>query len=217
MTLETNKIVGGIGAILMLIGIIPANNYLSILELVGAIMILIALYGVGNYYGDSRIFRNALYGIVTGIVGVGIAIAVALTVILSNIKDLIYQLYPGWDGNWLSLQGMNPDTNAFTSANFDPTTLIPLISGIIAVLAIIWIFGIIATFFIRRSLNQVKEKSNVGLFGTAGLLLLIGAFLIIIGIGLILMWIAVLLLAIAFFQLKPAEQTTTYPPPPTIV
>ena len=216
MTFETNKVLGGIGAILMLIGIIPVNNYLSILELVGAIMILIALYGIGNYYRDSRIFRNALYGIVAGIVGIGIAVAVALTVILSNITDLIYQLYPGWDGTWASLQEMTPDTNAFTSANFDPTTLIPLITGIIAVLAIIWIFAIIATFFIRRSLKQVTEKSNVSLFGTAGLLLLIGAFLLVLLIvpGVIVMWIGILLLAIAFFQLKSAEPITNYPPPP---
>jgi len=217
MNLETNKILGGIGAILMFIGIMPVGNYLSILELIGAIMILIALYGIGNYYKDSRIFRNALYGIITGIIGVGIAVAVALTVIFSNIADFIYQLFPGWDGNWASLQGMTPDTNAFTSANFDPTTLISLIVGLIAVLAIIWIFAIIATFFIRRSLKQVTEKSNVGLFGTAGLLLLIGAFLTIVGIGLILMWIAILLLAIAFFQLKSSEPTTNYPPPPPTV
>ncbi len=217
MNFETNKIIGGIGAILMFIGIMPVGNYLSILELIGAIMILIALYGIGNYYRDSRIFRNALYGIITGIIGVGLAVAVALTVIFSNISDFIYQLYPGWDGTWTSLQGMTPDTNAFTSANFDSTTLISLIVGIIAVLAIIWIFAIIATFFIRRSLKQVTEKSNVGLFGTAGLLLLIGAFLTIVGIGLILMWIAILLLAIAFFQLKSSEPTTNYPPPPPTV
>ena len=68
MNLETNKILGGIGAILMFIGIMPVGNYLSFLELIGAIMILIALYGIGNYYKDSRIFRNALYGIITGII-----------------------------------------------------------------------------------------------------------------------------------------------------
>jgi uncharacterized membrane protein len=58
----------------------------------------------------------------------------------------------------------------------------------------------------------------LGLFSTAGLLLLIGAVLIIaFGLGAILMWIAVLLLAIAFFQIKPQiEQpvaASQYPPP----
>jgi uncharacterized membrane protein len=68
----------------------------------------------------------------------------------------------------------------------------------------------------RRSLKQVSDKSTVGLFGTAGLLLLIGAFLTIVFIGFILMWVAALLIAIAFFQLKSGESIVSQqtPPPP---
>jgi uncharacterized membrane protein len=145
-------------------------------------------------------------------------IVIALTVVLSNVTSFIYQLYPGWNGDWTSLQGMTPDTSQFTSGNFDVATLYPLIVGVIAVLAILWIFAIISMFFVWRSLKNVSAKSNVGLFGTAGLLLLIGAILIIaFGLGLILMWIGALLLAIAFFQLKsiePPPAATAYPPPP---
>jgi uncharacterized membrane protein len=62
-----------------------------------------------------------------------------------------------------------------------------------------------------RALGTLSTKSGVGLFSTAGLLLLIGAVLIVLfGIGLILIWISALLLAIAFFQLR-AQQA----PPPT--
>jgi uncharacterized membrane protein len=101
---------------------------------------------------------------------------------------------------------------------------LPFITGIIwvviVVLAVIWIFAVISAFFVRRSLKQVSEKSNVGSFGTAGILLLIGAFLIILfGLGLLLMWIAALILAISFFTLKPHEQpiaTSISPPPPTL-
>jgi uncharacterized membrane protein len=57
---------------------------------------------------------------------------------------------------------------------------------------------------------RLSAKTNVGLFSTAGLLLLIGAFLVIIvGLGLILIWVAALILAIAFFKSKPTQQ----PPP----
>jgi uncharacterized membrane protein len=200
MTLETSKIVGGIGAILMFIGIIPYVSYFGILELIGLILVLVGLYGLGNYYRESGIFRNALYGVAAGIVGVVVTVVAVFAVVLSNITDFITQLYPGWNGDWASLQGMTPNTS-----NLDPTALFPFIAGILVVFVVLWVFAIIATFFMRRSLKQVSDKSTVGLFGTAGLLLLIGAFLAIVLIGFILMWVAALLIAIAFFQLKPGE------------
>ena len=91
---------------------------------------------------------------------------------------------------------MTPNTT-----NFDVSNIFPLISGLLVVLVIVWVVTIIASFFIYRSLKQVSNKSNTGLFGTAGLILLIGAIIPII--GLILMWISALILAIAFFTLKP--------------
>jgi uncharacterized membrane protein len=200
MTLETSKIVGGIGAILMFIGIIPFVSYFGILELIGLILVLVGLYGLGNYYRESGIFRNALYGVAAGIVGVVVTVVAVFAVVLSNITDFITQLYPGWNGDWASLQGMTPNTS-----NLDPAALFPFIAGILVVFVVLWVFAIIATFFMRRSLKQVSDKSTVGLFGTAGLLLLIGAFLAIVLIGFILMWVAALLIAIAFFQLKPGE------------
>ena len=63
----------------------------------------------------------------------------------------------------------------------------------------------------RRSLKQLSDRTNVGLFSTTGLILLIGAVLIIIGFGILLIWIASLILAIAFFTMKPHEAS---PPPP---
>ena len=55
--------------------------------------------------------------------------------------------------------------------------IIPFITAAILVIATLWVFGIIATFFVRRSLVQLSAKTNVGLFSTAGTLLLIGAVL----------------------------------------
>ena len=94
---------------------------------------------------------------------------------------------------------MTPNTT-----NIDPSAIFPLIGGLLVVLVIVWVFAIIAAFFIWRSLKQVSNKSSVGLFGTAGLLLLIGAIIPVF--GLILMWISALILAIAFFTLKIPEQ-----------
>jgi uncharacterized membrane protein len=218
MTLESSKLLGGIGAILMFVGILPVINYVGIIEIIGAIMVLIALHGLSNLYQDKAIFSNALYGVIIAIVGAVVAFALLITVVLANITPLLTQIYPGWDGNWASLQGMTPDPNAIAAGNFDLSNLGPLLIGLGAIALIVWIVAIIATFFVRRSLKSTTAKTNVGLFGTAGLLMLIGAFLAIIFIGFILIWIGALLLAIAFFQVKPAEPIAApaeaYPPPP---
>ncbi len=161
-------------------------------------------------YREGSIFRNAIYGVAVAFVGAIIVGVLAFAVLLSNIKDLITQLYPGWNGDWSTLQSMTPNTTSF-----DPTGIFPLLGGFLVVLVIAWVVAIIASFFIYRSLKQVSNKSNAGLFGTAGLILLIGA--IIPGIGIILIWISALILAIAFFTFKPQEQTiasTLSPPPP---
>jgi uncharacterized membrane protein len=208
MTLESSKTLGGIGAILMFIGIFPYISYFGIVELIGAILVLTALYSLGNYYKDSGIFNNALYGVMAGIVGVVSAVAIGLAIVLPNIKDFLMTIFPSWNGDWStisSLSGMTPNTS-----NIGIGDVIPFISAAIVIFVILWIFAIIATFFVRRSLVRLSAKTNVGLFSTAGLLLLIGAFLVIVvGLGLILIWVAALILAIAFFKLKPTQQ----PPP----
>ncbi len=204
MTLESSKNIGGIGAILMFIGVLPYINYYSIVELIGAILILVALHGFARFYKDSRIFNNALYGIITGIVGVVLAVAIGIALILPNIKDFLWQVFPSWNGDWStlpSLSGMTPNTS-----NISFGDIIPFITAAILVIAILWIFGIIGTFFVRRSLVQLSARTNVGLFSTAGLMMLIGAVLtIVFGVGLLVMWIGVLILAFAFFRIRPQE------------
>ena len=208
MTLESSKTLGGIGAILIFIGIIPFLQYLWVIGLVGVILVLVALHNFANIYRESGIFSNAMYGVAIAIVGGIVAAVLAFAVILTNLKDLITQIYPGWNGNWASLQGVTPNTS-----NIDPTAIFPLLGGILVVLVVVWIFAIISAFFVWRSLKQVSNKSSVGLFGTAGLILLIGAIIPVI--GLLLMWISALILAIAFFTLKPREQSMQSMMPPS--
>ena len=210
MTLESSKTLGGIGAILMFVGIFPFISYYGIVELVGAVLILVGLHGLASYYRESGIFNQAIYGVLVGIVGGIIAGVAAVVSVLASFTNLLHQIYPGWNGDWATLQGMTPNTT-----NLDTSTIFPLVAGILAVLVIVWIVAIIAAFFIWRSLKQVSNKSNVGLFGTAGLLLLIGAIIPIF--GLILMWISALLLAIAFFTMKAHEQPMVAAPAPPLV
>ena len=201
MSIETSKILGLIGALLMFIGIIPYINFYGILEIVGLILVMIALYNLGTYYKDGSIFNNALYALIAGIVGAVISVLVVVVTVLTSLTDFLQTLFPDWNGDWTALSGLTPNPSNIT---FD--SIIPFIAGILTVLAILWIFSIISAFFVRRSFGALSEKSGVGLFSTAGLIILIGAVLVVIfGIGLILIWISALLLAIAFYQINPQQ------------
>jgi uncharacterized membrane protein len=218
MTLESSKNLGGIGAILILVGSLLSSYTFGILDLIGAILVFIALYGLANYYKEKSIFTNAIYSLVAGIVGVVAAVGAALYIVFDTtlVTKLVQDIYPSWNGSWStisSLRGMTP-----TTSNIPMGDVTSALGAIFLVLIVLWIFAIVAAFFARRSLKTLSSKASVGLFSTGALLLLIGAFLTIIFIGVILMWVAVLLIAIAFFQIKsqPEQPVATMPPPPSM-
>jgi len=202
MTLESNKTLGGVGAILMFVGSIPfAGPITGIISFGGFILVLVALYGLAEIYNEKGIFNNFIYSIIACIAGIATAGSVAVVTVLTTLKNFLYQIYPGWNGNWSSLSGLTPNTT-----NIDMSAVLPLVADLIVILVIVWITAIIIAFFIRRSLKTLSAKTNVGLFSTAALLLLIGAFLTIVLIGFLLIWVAILLIVIAFFQIKPQPE-----------
>jgi uncharacterized membrane protein len=208
MSIETSKILGGVGAILMFIGIIPVANSYAVLELIGLILVMVALYNLASYYTERGIFNNALYGLIAGIVGGVAAVGTIFISVLTSLTDFLMAIYPTWNGeDWTALSGLTPDP-----ANLSIEAIMPFLTGLFVALLVLWVFAIIATFFIRRSLISLSAKSGVGLFSTAGLLMLIGAVLIIaLGVGLLLIWISTLILAIAFFTMKPQEPQSAAP------
>ena len=218
MSLESSKTLGGVGAILILVGSLVTTYTFGVLTLIGVILVFIALNGLANYYKERGIFTNAIYSLVAGIVGVVVAASAALYIIFDTtiLTSLLQKLYPSWNGSWStisSLRGMTPITSNITAS--DVTSVL---GAVFLVLVVLWVFAIVAAFFARRSLKTLSSKASVGLFSTAALLLIIGAVLTIIFIGAILMWIAVLLIAIAFFQIKPQPEqpmTTSTSPPMT--
>jgi uncharacterized membrane protein len=208
MTPETSKILGAVGALLLFLGVVPVQ-YAGILSLVGLILLLTALYSFAGIYRERGIFNNFLFGILTGIVGAVVAVGVAIASVLTTLMPLLYALYPGWNGDWMALSGLTPDISGIS-----PGDVLPLLGGLVIVFVIIWVALIIAAFLMRRSLNSLSAKAHVGLFSTAALLLLIGAFLAIVIVGLLLIWISMLLVAIAFFQMKtqPVQPAATMAP-----
>ncbi|MCW3997643.1 MAG: DUF996 domain-containing protein [Candidatus Bathyarchaeota archaeon] len=143
MSLESNKTLGGVGAILLAI---PIAN------LVGIILVLIAMKGMADHYQDDDIFKNALYGFIFGIIGVVALIAVGVMFFVTFSATIPSTTYP--------LAGLTIFILAFVT---------------------MYIFSLIGAIFYRKAFNSLSEKSNEKMFETAGLLLLIGAIIPVIG------------------------------------
>lgn len=206
MEIESSKNLGGIGALLIFLGPILSalprvGAWTGLLSLIGAIIVLIALKGFADYYREAGIFNNALYAIITAIVGGIATIGLVVVAFVDLFVELGIQI--GNIESW-SLLGENLGDIFSNATNFD--FILRFAGIIILALVVLFVFLIITSFFLRRSLKLMAAKTGVGLFGTTGTLLLIGAVLIILlGLGIFLMWISILLLAIAFFSIKPQQ------------
>ena len=137
MNLESSKNLGGVGAILMLIGTLPYLSSITfgVLGLIGLILILVALNSFANIYNEKGIITNSIYGLIAGIVGGVIAALIVVVAVLSNLTTLLKDLYPSWNGSWStisSLSGMTPDTSAITSG-----IIFSLLAGAIVALVIL--------------------------------------------------------------------------------
>jgi uncharacterized membrane protein len=197
MTLESSRTLGGIGAILMVIGPL-ASVYTGIIGLVGLILVLVAFNGLADYYKERRIFNNVIFGVILAIIGVVIAVAVVVTAAIDMLPILGIHI-SNWT-DWTALQNFN--WQGFTNWS----ALAPYVAAIVGALVVLFVFIVVAAIFLRRSLNTLSEKSGTHLFATTGLLVLIGAALTVIVIGFVLLWVAMILLAVAFFEIK-TEQT----------
>jgi uncharacterized membrane protein len=205
MTLESSKNLGGIGALLMFVGVLPYVSFYGLVSLVGLILVLLAMYGLANYYRESGIFNNALYGVITAIVGAVAFIAILFIAALGLLSQLGLSFANTAD--WAAIIS----TYDWTGVGFN--ILMNFAAVLIASLVVLFVFVVITAILLRKSLGLLSAKSGVGMFGTTGTVILVGAILTIIAIGLLLVWIALLLLAVAFFSIKP-QQAPLPPPPP---
>jgi uncharacterized membrane protein len=183
--LEQARLLGGIGAILMLLALVPYAG--PVLSIVGFILVLIAVKYISDHTGDRSIFNNYLIAVIIGIIAVIVAAVMGVAGIFGSLGLLLT------GGPIATFAGM--------------------IMTLIAVLVVVWILEIIAAIFIRRSFNSIATALNVKMFSTAALLYLIGAILTIIIVGAIISLVAIILQIIAFFEI-PAERAPPPPPPP---
>lgn len=208
MTFETNKNLGGAGALIIfvsfIIGAIPGvGGFTGILTLVGAILVLAALKGFADYYRERRIFNNALYALIVAIIGVVIVILIGIFALTGLLNALGLNIRNVQD--WAQLANINWQT-------VDVNILLGFGAELLVGLVVLFIFVLITAILLRSSLNLTAHRSGVGMFHTTGIVLLVGAILTIIVIGVLLIWISMLLLAVAFFSMRPVQSV-----PPTTV
>jgi uncharacterized membrane protein len=184
MSVESNKTLGGIGALLVAFGF-----FVPFLSLIGIILVFIALKGIADAYGEAGIFQNALYGIIFLIIGA----VVGAVVILGAFFGI------GWTMG-------TPDVA-------DIGNLGAFIASVIIGVVILFVFYLLSAIFFKKSFDILAAKTGEGMFGTAGLLMLIGAILTIVLVGLILMLIAWILAAVGFFSMKTTAAQPVPPPP----
>lgn len=192
MSVESSKTLGGVGALLMVVGFAGFfwTFYSGFLLVVGAILVLIALKGLADQYGESGIFNNALYGFLTVIAGAVIAVAIFVMLALQALSAIDFT-------NPAAVQQYFSDLNNVFS----------LLGGLAGAYIVFFIFLIVSAVLFRKSLNSLSAKSGEKMFGTAGLLWLIGAVLSIVLVGFLLIWISWILTAVGFFSIKPAAAT----------
>jgi len=205
MDIQTNKWIGGIGTLLFIIGCVAFFSPVvgGLLELIGLILILVALNGFADYYKEKGIFNNALYSIIILIVGVVITAGIVIFVAVDFLESLGLDLT-----NWQSFQSVD------WASLMTLDKILDLVGNLIIALVVIFIILIIAMLFLRKSLDLLAVKTGVKMFGTTGLIFLIGAVFTIVLIGFILIFVALILLMISFFSIKIPALTPEIPQTP---
>jgi uncharacterized membrane protein len=183
MSLESGKNLAGIGSIFLVIPV-------PFLSIVGIIMVLVGMKNLSKAYNDESIWKNTLYAVIFGIIGI---VASGVTLVSLFFGGIFAEAALGLG---------------------DAAGLVGLIAGLIIFLVVAFIFYLLEAIYIRRAFDTLANKSGVGLFRTGGMLLLIGAILTIVLVGLFLIFIAWILILVAFFQIPTSSQSQMPPPPP---
>jgi uncharacterized membrane protein len=232
VTIQTNRMLGGIGAIFSVFGIVSTissvlsygysnsttanlpllliTGSVGLFAFVGFILFLVAMYGFSRDYNEHKIFNYLLYGFVTTLVAAVIGTVIVMIAFLFNLASI--------------LPSLSPETTVPSQVSSS------LVSSIAPFLEIFSVVGVIWIAFNVKALNLLRERSGVPLFRTAAFVLLAGAVVnVVIGTifatlvyfgsidyatfllsaipGGLTQYIAWAILAIAFFRIKS-------PPPP---
>jgi len=175
---EHSKSLAGVGAILLLLGVVPYAGW--VLAIVGVILLVIGMKELSKYYQDENVYQNTLSGVKFYVVAV-VAAAAAVTALVISIAS----------------------ATDFKFTNFVPTVGFGIgLAVLLAGLIVAFVFYILAASRLKRALDTLAQKSGEASFATAGTLLFIGAILTIVLVGLVLIFVAWIFATIGFFSMK---------------
>jgi uncharacterized membrane protein len=211
MAVGANRMLGGIGALLLVVSVVgpllalprlfdlystgagAASPFLSVLGLAGLagiILFMIAMKGFAGDYKDAGIFNNALYGLLSSIVVGVLAGVFMVAIIFMNLSSVIPTFNP-----------VPGPTDLFQS----------ILSYMVPVMPVFSVAGLVQALFIMRAFNLLAVKSEVRLFRTAGWALVAGSVLALIlaCVG-VLLFFAALVSAASVLVIPFAGTTVSY-------
>lgn len=196
-TLGQAKTYGGVGSILALLLPVPSIGWL--LCIAGLVLVLFAVKYISEIVKDSSIFNDMVVSIVVTIVGVVVGFFVLVA-------------------SFFRFMGLNNLNFADFGSDFNPSTIptgdwVGLIMWALLGIAVVWVLLTVSGVFLRRGYSKIGKTLNIGMFGTAGLLFLIGAATTILVVGFIIIPIAFILMAVAFLSINENAQVSLQPNP----
>ncbi|MCX7796642.1 MAG: DUF996 domain-containing protein [bacterium] len=175
--MKEEKFLGGIGAILYVLGFIP--NIGIYLEIIGLILILVAISKLAKRFNNREIYSKFLIGFIAGVIS-AILIFISVGVLIIEILG--------------EITGMASES-----------TLSKMSGSFILMLIAVYVLSILSAYNWRKSFNIISSYTNIGQFNTAGNLLFWGAITSIILVGILIAFIGSIFLAVAFFNLPEKE------------
>jgi uncharacterized membrane protein len=179
MAVESNRMMGAIGASLIVVSSVssllflprlfdlystsasavdPFASVLGLAGLAGIVLFMVAMRGFASDYKEAGIFNNALYGLLASIAVAAVAGVLMVAVIFMNFSSLIPTL--------------NPVPGQIDLQSF--------LSYIVPVLPFFSVTGVVQALFTKRAFNLLAVKSEVRLFRTAGLALVASSVLMVV-------------------------------------
>ena len=170
VNISTQKMLGGIGYILILLGWMPRIGIF--LSLVGFVLWLISMYQLSNILRKPSIFQKALIGFILSIAGIVIAFAFGLMALISLL----------------------------VSPKDEAGAILGLGLGVVFAIVVAYATLVVSFYFYKEAYDILAQATAHNLFKIGGLLIFIGAITIILfGLGALLIIVAERLLAVAFF------------------
>ena len=171
--LKNAKTLGGTGAILSFLGVIPVIGW--ILSLTGIVLVFIAVKKIANITKTPQIFKDYVKAVIFSLIALPISLLVIAPSLVRGLRLLD--------------QGIETGVGRMLSGG--------VIFGFLVLIGALICCG----YFLRKSFTVIADKTGVSAFKIAGNIYFISSILTIILVGFIGFFIEIIFRIIAFFSL----------------